>query len=256
MTINPAIRAMIVDDEEPARSELKYLLQQYPDVIIVCEAGCYQEAVTAINRCHPHLVFLDVDMPGMNGIFLAEKILENQDPLIVFATAHEEFAVKAFELNAVDYLLKPFSPLRIARCIDKVRNLLLAREPVKLRQEDDGSAGIEHCCRQKFAFEQNGKAQVINIKDIVAACSSDGQVTVFTTHKVYQVNITLQELQSRLNDEHFFRSHRGFLVNVEAIREIIPWFNGAYNLILEGLPNMEIPVSRQQVPKLKKLFSL
>ncbi len=247
------IRTMVIDDEEPARSEIRYLLEQHPDVCIVYEAGNFQEALAAVRQCRPHLVFLDIEMPGMNGISLAEKMQETLQPLIVFATAHEEFAHKAFELNAVDYLLKPFSPLRVAQCIDKVRNLLTARAAVPVSAKTDGTPAY---CRQKLAIEQNGKAQIISTADIIVAGSSEGQVTIYTPNKTYQVNMTLQDLQSRLNENEFFRSHRGYLVNIEKIREVIPWFNGTCNLVLDGLANMEIPVSRQQAPKLRKMFGL
>lgn len=255
MTQNLVIRAMVIDDEEPARSEIKYLLEQHTDVCVVCEAGNYQDALAAIRQCRPHLVFLDIEMPGMNGIHVAEKITEILQPFIVFATAHEEFALKAFDLNAVDYLLKPFAARRVEQCINKVRSLLAARAPVAVSSTSNGSAPPDYC-RQKLAIEQNGKVQIINTADIIAAGSSEGQVTIYAVPKNYQVNMTLQDLQTRLDENQFFRSHRGYLVNLEKIREVIPWFNGTYNLVMEGLAGMEIPVSRPQAPKLRKMFGL
>ena len=250
------IRVMVIDDEEPARSEIRYLLGQHPDVCIVCEAANHQEALAAVRQCRPHLIFLDIEMPGMNGIHLAEKIQEILQPLIVFATAHEEFAFKAFELNAVDYLLKPFSPKRIAQCIDKVRGLLASGAPVAVGGGLQHADGLAPVCRQKLAVEQGGKAQILATCDIIAAASSEGQVTIHTSHKTYQTNTTLQELQARLDENLFFRCHRGYLVNIEKIREVIPWFNGTYNLVLDGLSGVEVPVSRQQAPKLRKMFGL
>ncbi|HMM21331.1 MAG TPA: LytTR family DNA-binding domain-containing protein [Selenomonadales bacterium] len=249
------IRALIIDDEAPARSELKFLLEQHADVCVVCEAANFPEALAVIRQCQPHLVFLDVEMPGMNGIRIAEKILETMQPLLVFATAHEEFALKAFELNAVDYLLKPFSPKRIDQCLDKVRGMLTQRAAVAVHAADE-THPPKAVCRGKLAIEQGGKAQIISTNDIIAACSSEGHVDVYTVQKVYQVGLTLQELQSRLDEEIFFRSHRGCLVNIEKVKEVIPWFNGTYNLMMEGLPDVEFPVSRQQAPKLRKIFNL
>ncbi len=251
---NTIIRAMIIDDEEPARSEIKFLLEQHPDICVVCEASNYQEAMAGVRQSRPHLIFLDIEMPGVNGVNIAEKIQEILQPLVVFATAHEEFAIKAFELNAVDYLLKPFSPGRVAQCIEKVRSLLTARSPVTVNSSPANA--VAGCYRQKLAVEQNGKAQIINTTDIIAAGSSEGQVTIYSVPKTYQVNMTLQDLQARLDENQFFRSHRGYLVNIEKIREVIPWFNGTYNLVMDGLAGMEIPVSRQQAPKLRKLFGL
>ncbi|MDR3563908.1 MAG: LytTR family DNA-binding domain-containing protein [Negativicutes bacterium] len=255
MTGASLIRAMIVDDELPARSELRFLLEQHPEVCVVCEAGNFQEAMTSIRLCQPHLIFLDIEMPGVNGIHLAEKILEEYAPLIVFATAHEEFAVKAFELDAVDYLLKPFAAQRVAQCVAKVRTFLAARRPVQLAAGQPRDP-VSPYYRQKIAVEQCGKTCVLDAEDIIAAASSEGSVCIYTGEKVYHSNIPLQELQTRLDETLFFRCHRGFLVNTAYIREIIPWFNGTYNLVLRGLPSLEIPVSRQQAPKLKKIFSL
>lgn len=249
------IRVMIIDDEEPARSELRYLLEQFQDVAIIGEFSSGEEALTAIPSLKPHLAFIDIEMPGMNGIQTVERInIVSVVPLVVFATAHEEFAVKAFDLNAIDYLLKPFSEKRIAKCIEKVR-LQLAESKTTTPDKKRMSARQVPYSLQKLALEHNGKASVINVKDIIAAYCTEGQLSIRTVNKCYYSNMPLQDLQSRLDEHLFFRTHRAYLVNIEKIREIIPWFNGTYNLILEGLTE-EIPVSRQQVPKLKKLFGL
>ncbi|MDF2569767.1 MAG: lytR 1 [Sporomusa sp.] len=245
------IKVMVVDDEEPARSELRYLLEQFEDVQIIGEFTNGEEASKAVISLSPHLIFIDIEMPGLNGIQTAERInAHNIIPLLVFATAHEEFAIKAFELNAVDYLLKPFSAKRVAKCIVKVRTLLTEAMPATPRKRD-----IESNHLHKLAIEHNGKAYIIDTSDIIAVYCTDGQLSIHTTEKCYCSNMPLQDLQSRLDERLFFRTHRAYLVNIEKIREIIPWFNGTYNLILEGL-DREIPVSRQQVSKLKKLFGL
>lgn len=248
------IRIVIVDDEEPARSELRYLLEQFQDVEIIGEFSNGEAAVKTIPSLNPHLIFIDIEMAGLNGIQTAEKInTSNVIPLLVFATAHEEFALKAFELNAVDYLLKPFSAKRVAQCIEKVRTMLA--EVVKTSHHKREPNSIPTYSLQKLAIEHNGKASVIDTRDIVAAYCNEGQLSIRTSDKCYYTNMPLQDLQSRLDDRLFFRTHRAYLVNIEKIREIIPWFNGTYNLILEGFTE-EIPVSRQQVPKLKKMFGL
>ncbi|WP_094602809.1 Sensory transduction protein LytR [Sporomusa silvacetica DSM 10669] len=248
------IRVMIIDDEAPARSELKYLLEQFPEVIIVGEFSSGEAALTAIPALNPHLAFMDIEMAGLNGLQTAEKLnLTNVVPLVVFATAHEEFAVKAFELNVVDYLLKPFSEKRVAKCIDKVRTLLYESMPVSSNKQNNDLPALYSL--QKLAIEHNGKASVIDTKDIIAVYCTEGQLSIHTVSKCYYSNMPLQDLQSRLDARLFFRTHRAYLVNIEKIREIIPWFNGTYNLIVEGLAE-EIPVSRQQVSKLKKMFGL
>ncbi|SDD38436.1 LytR/AlgR family response regulator transcription factor [Sporomusa acidovorans] len=248
------IRVIIVDDEEPARSELRFLLEQFEEVEIVGEFSSGEAALKAITSLRPHLIFVDIEMPGISGLQTAEKMkIAETFPLVVFATAHEEFAVKAFELNAADYLLKPFSSKRVAKCIDKVRTRLAEAEQALIKKQDTDLAG--RYSLQKLAIEYNGKAVVIASKDIIAAYCTEGQLLIRTADKCYYSNMPLQDLQSRLDDRLFFRTHRAYLVNIEKIREIIPWFNGTYNLILEGLDE-EIPVSRQQVSKLKKLFGL
>lgn len=248
------IKVMIVDDEEPARSELRYLLERFQDVEVIGEFKSGEEASKAVQTLRPHLIFIDIEMPGLTGIQTAERINASSVlPLLVFATAHEEFAIKAFELNAVDYLLKPFSAKRVAKCIEKVRTLLIEAVPATPGKRSSESNQLH--ILQKLAIEHNGKAYVIDTKDIIAAYCTEGQLAIHTADKSYYSNMPLQDLQSRLDKRLFFRTHRAYLVNIEKIREIIPWFNGTYNLILEGFEG-EVPVSRQQVSKLKKLFGL
>lgn len=249
------IRVMIVDDEEPARSELKYLLESFHEIEIVGEFSSGDAVINAISALNPHLIFMDIEMAGLNGIQTAEKMNATQIvPLLVFATAHEAFAVKAFDLNAVDYLLKPFSAKRVAKCIEKVRALL--QEAVQTNSSKRaGELSAVPYSLQKLAIEHNGKASVIDTKDIIAVYCAEGQLAIRTVNKCYYSNMSLQDFYSRLDEQLFFRTHRAYLVNIEKIREIIPWFNGTYNLILDGLIE-EVPVSRQQVPKLKKIFGL
>ncbi|MGI6093779.1 MAG: response regulator transcription factor [Veillonellaceae bacterium] len=254
MSTSMTIRAMIVDDEEHARNELRYLLAEYPDVEIISQSSNCSEALRVIDKLTPHLVFMDIEMPGMNGLKAAKKIAAAEfPPLIVFATAHEEFAAKAYEIDAVDYLLKPFSSKRVNRCIKRVRNLLTNRLNVSSHYL---SSINSQPSKQKLAIENNGKASIIDINDIILACCVDGQVAIYTNDRTYYSNMTLHELQVRLKYQPFFRSHRSYLVNIEKIREVIPWFNGTYNLVLEGMPRMEVPVSRQHAGCLKKIFNL
>ena len=247
------IRVLIVDDEAPARNELKYLLEQSADVTLVGEADNCRELISIVRSQRPHLVFMDIDMPEISGIQAAEQLLDAQmPPLVVFATAHEEYALKAFDLNAVDYLLKPFSARRVTRCLEKVRSMLeTALKPGTSLPEIEREQTLAN---KKLVLEDNGKLTVLLTRDIIAANCMEGQLAIHTLGKTYQSGMTLQELQSRLDDSLFFRSHRAYLVNVEKIREIVPWFNGTYNLMLEGMAE-EIPVSRQQAPKLKKMFN-
>lgn len=239
------IRAVIIDDEEPARNELRYLLEQIPNINIVLEAENSQELLNSMERLHPHIIFIDIEMPKENGLQLSQIIREkNSTCFIVFATAHEEFALKAFDLNAVDYILKPFSLKRISQCITKVLGFI----------QSAPATGIP-VNKNKLPIEHNGKVVLINIDDIISACCEDGQLLIYTNNKIYYSNMALNELQMRL-DNRFFRSHRAYLVNTEKISEVIPWFNGTLNLIMDDARHMEIPVSRHQAPKLKQMFGL
>lgn len=249
------IRVLIVDDEEHARDELHYLLQQYPDLQIVGQAATGSEALELVKQTQPQLVFMDIEMPGENGLQIVEQLVcQDIMPFVIFATAHEQFALKAFEVEAVDYILKPFSSKRLERCVHRVRRLLSKQsvQPCKLAQNWHREQHLPP--KGKLALEQNGKLCVIAYDEIVAAWYNEGQITLFTLDKEYQCTMTLQELQTRLPQQQFFRSHRAYLVNLEKIREIIPWFNGTYNLVMDALGTREIPVSRPQAVKLKKFF--
>lgn len=253
------IRVLIVEDEQYARDELEYLLSGYTDIQIVGKLGSAKDILGFVQHSQPHLIFLDIRMPGVDGIQAAEKLGELPlPPFIVFATAHEEFAVKAFEMNAVDYLLKPFSAKRVSHCVERVRrqlnaSLLIGEREIETFSEEKPPM---HNLKGKLAVEENGRAVILDTDKILFSCCSDGELLIYTMEKVFKSTLSLQDLQSRLDEGLFFRAHRAYLVNVEKIREIIPWFNGTYNLILEGLPEKEIPVSRQHAVKLRKMFGL
>lgn len=253
MSGSEPIRAVIIDDEEPARNELRYLLEQIPNITIVFEAENSMELLNNIEKLQPHIIFIDIEMPKENGLQLSQRIREkNFSSFIVFATAHEEFALRAFDLNAVDYILKPFSLRRIAQCITKVRAFMQNPSAISKSAFETSQEPFN---KNKLPIEHNGKVVLINVNDIISACCEDGQLLIYTNNKVYSTNMTLNELQMRL-DNRFFRSHRAYLVNTEKIAEVIPWFNGTLNLIMDGIGHLKIPVSRQQAPKLKKLFGL
>lgn len=251
------IRTVVVDDEEPARVELTYLLSQQPDVRVVGTAASSSEAWALVRAKQPHIVFLDIRMPGSDGLSLAEKFLSlDVPPLVVFATAHDEYALKAFDLEAVDYLLKPFSEQRVAQCLNKVRallNLRVGKEAID-RLEDLLDQLAQEQTPQKIAVEHNGRLCLIDHQDIVVAACDSGQVRLYTTAGEYTLNCTMQELADRLSPRRFFRTHRAYIVNIQKIREVIPWFNGTYNLVMDGVKGLEVPVSRQHAPKLRDML--
>jgi two-component system LytT family response regulator/two-component system response regulator LytT len=258
-----SLSAVIVDDEQLARDELAYLLKNIGDVDVVAQGKNGVEAVNLIREHSPDLVFLDVQMPGLDGFGVIKKLLDKKIPLpkIVFATAFDEYAVKAFEVNAVDYLLKPFDRKRVAQAIQKARS--------KLEGAGTSSEKLETLMRMleaqkpqtsKVLLKSSGRLFLISQKDICFASIEDGVITVVTTGASGmegQSNCrTLEELLDSLDPNLFWRTHRSFLVNINRIKEVVPWFKSSYQLRMDDKKQTEIPVSRVQTKRLRELFGL
>ena len=257
------LSAVIVDDEQLARDELAYLLKDLDDVSIVAQGKNGVEAVNLIREHNPDLVFLDVQMPGLDGFGVIKKLLDRKVPLpkIVFATAFDQYAVKAFEVNAVDYLLKPFDKKRVAQSVRKAR--------AKLESTNSSNDRLETLVRMlesqkpqssKILIKAVGRLFLVDQKDICYASIEDGVITVVTsgpTGMEGQSNCrTLEELLDSLDPNLFWRAHRSFLVNTNRIKEVVPWFKSSYQLRMDDKKQTEIPVSRAQTRKLRELFGL
>jgi two-component system, LytTR family, response regulator LytT len=257
------LSAVIVDDEQLARDELAYLLKNADDVNVVAQGKNGLEAVNLIKEHAPDLVFLDVQMPGLDGFGVIKKLLDKKIPLpkIVFATAFDQYAVKAFEVNAVDYLLKPFDKKRVAQAIQRAR----------AQQEANGlpAEKLETLVRMiesqkqpvsKILLKAIGRMFLVDQRDICYAWIEDGVITVVTggpTGMEGQSNCrTLEELLASLDSKLFWRAHRSYLVNVNRIREVVPWFKSSYQLRMDDKKQTEIPVSRAQTRRLRELFGL
>jgi two-component system LytT family response regulator/two-component system response regulator LytT len=257
------LSAVIVDDEELARDELSYLLKNAGDVNVVAQGKNGLEAVNLIKEHNPDLVFLDVQMPGLDGFGVIKKLLDKKIPLpkIVFATAFDQYAVKAFEVNAVDYLLKPFDKKRVAQSLQKAR----------AKQDPDGlpAERIETLVRMlesqkpqpsKLLLKALGRMFLVDQKDICYASIEDGVITVVTggvSGMEGQSNCrTLEELLDSLDTKLFWRAHRSYVVNINRIREVVPWFKSSYQLRMDDKKQSEIPVSRAQTKRLRELFGL
>jgi two-component system response regulator LytT len=257
------IRTLIVDDEPLAREWVRSGLEGVADLEIIGECGDGFEAVQAITAGRPDLVLLDVQMPGLDGFGVIKKLLDKKLPLpkIVFATAFDQYAVKAFEVNAVDYLLKPFDRKRVARSVQKARSTM------------DVAAGssdkIETLMRMlesqkpqasKILLKAAGRLFLVSQKDICFASIEDGVITVTTSGAAGmegQSNCrTLEELLDSLDPNLFWRAHRSYLVNINRIREVVPWFKSSYQLRMDDKKQSEIPVSRAQTKRLRELFGL
>lgn len=257
------LSAVIVDDEQLARDELAFLLKNYGDVNVVAQGKNGLEAVNLIKEHNPDLVFLDVQMPGLDGFGVIKKLLDKKVPLpkIVFATAFDQYAVKAFEVNAIDYLLKPFDKKRVAQSIQKAR---AKREAGGLPTEKiDALVRMIESQKQpasKVLLKALGRMFLVDQKDICYAWIEDGVITVVTGGAAGiegQSNCrTLEELLDSLDANLFWRAHRSYLVNINRIREVVPWFKSSYQLRMDDKKQSEIPVSRAQTKRLRELFGL
>ncbi len=255
-----SLSAVIVDDEQLARDELAYLLKSVGDVDVVAQGKNGVEAVNLIKEHTPDLVFLDVQMPGLDGFGVLKKLMDKKLPMpqIVFATAYDQYAVKAFEVNAVDYLLKPFDKKRVAQSVQKARQKLQANGAPADRLETLVKMLESHKAEpSKIVIKAAGRLFLVDQKDICYASIEDGVITVVTNTIEGQSNCrTLEELLDSLDPNVFWRAHRSYLVNINRIKEVVPWFKSSYQLRMDDKKQAEIPVSRAQTKRLRELFGL
>lgn len=272
-----ALSALIIDDERLARDELKYLLDSIGDVDVVGQGANGIEAVDLIEKHHPDLVFLDVQMPGMDGFGVIERLMDlrrranDEEPLpqIVFATAFDQYAVRAFDVNAVDYLLKPFDRDRVCAAVERAK-LRLGVEAEAVEAQPIGSKldallrllnhpqGAQAAAQPaKLIVQVQNRMLLIDQAEICFAAIDDGVIRIVTRSFEGQSKCrTLEELMELLDPGHFWRAHRGYVVNINQIREVVPWFKSSYQLRMNDKQQTEIPVSRAQTKRLKELFNL
>jgi two-component system response regulator LytT len=255
------IAALIVDDEQPARDELAFLLKGIPDIEVVGQGKNGVEAVNLIRELTPQVVFLDVQMPGLDGFGVIKKLLEKKVPLpfLVFATAYDQYAVQAFEVNAIDYLLKPIARSRLEKAIARVRRGLESVEPTRQKLERLVQLVEERPVPQasKLLVKSGGRLVLVNSDDIIYASIEEGVITIVSRDLEGQSNFrTVEDLQSNLDPNTFWRVHRSYLVNTNRIKEVVPWFKGSYQLKMDDRKQTEIPVSRAQTRRLRELFKL
>src|SRR5713226_3795677 len=255
------INTLIVDDEKPARDELAYLLKSFPEISLVGQGKNGVEAVALIKEHAPDLVFLDVQMPGLNGFGVLKKLMDRKVkvPHIVFATAYDNYAVQAFEVNAVDYVLKPFDKGRIAKAIQRAKKMLEAKSSPAERLEtlvsqlavDKGAQPV------KLLVKAQQRLFLVDADDVVYASIEDGLITVVTRELEGSSNYrTLEELQASLDSDVFWRAHRSYLVNINHIKEVVPWFKSSYVLRMADKKQAEVPVSRAQTKRLRELLKM
>ncbi len=276
------LRVLIVDDEPLARQELAYLLETTGGVDLLAQGTNGIEAVELIRTHKPDLVFLDVQMPGLDGFAVLKKLVEKKAPMpqVVFATAYDQYAVRAFEVNAVDYLLKPFDRSRVLQTLQKVRarasaassSSVLSRDTpaeakldalLRLMEEQTQAQALAQQSpsskpnTSKVIVRAQSRLLLVDQREICFASIQDGTISVFTPVIEGQSNCrTLEELMDQLDPDAFWRAHRSFVVNIQHIREVVPWFKSTYQLRMDDPKRTEIPVSRGQTRRLRDLFKL
>jgi two-component system response regulator LytT len=257
------INTIIVDDEKPAREELAYLLKGFPEINVIGQGKNGVDAVNLIKEHAPDLVFLDVQMPGLDGFGVLKKLVERKMkvPHVVFATAFDHYAVQAFDVNAVDYVLKPFDKARISKAITRARKAIETQIPAADRLEQLvqqlGAARPSSPQPVKLLVKSQQRLLLVDAEDLIYASIDGGMITV-TTKDVEGISNyhTLEEMNAALDSESFWRPHRSFLVNVHHIKEVVPWFRSTYMLKMSDKKQTQIPVGRSQVKRMRELFKL
>jgi DNA-binding LytR/AlgR family response regulator len=250
------IKTFIIDDEAPTRREMRYLLEQLEEVELVGEASTPSQGLHGIREHKPQLVFLDIQLPGLNGIELAEIIAELPErPLVVFATAFEEFAVQAFDVEAFDYILKPFTLERVAKSVRKAVKALGSPQHEEGIVEENRSGG-DAAGVKRVLVHKGDKMIPIAPESIVFIRATEGEAEVHTADGVFDSRSTLAALESVLEPYSFIRVHRNSLVNLHCIMELIPWFNGSCKLVMNDRSRSEVLVSRYNAKELKQRLIL
>ncbi|TCO76437.1 LytR/AlgR family response regulator transcription factor [Marinisporobacter balticus] len=243
------LKVFIVDDEKYIRDELKYFLGKRDHIQIVGETGDGQEVMELVEALEPNLVFLDIQLQNMNGLLLARKILDLKNPpYVILATAYNEYAIQGFEINVADYMVKPFSEDRLKLAIDRID-----------KQKNNGhkeTIETQEMDFHKLCVSQNNRFILIDIGEILYIESTNQGISVYARDEVYGCNYSLKELEERFKKKRFIRTHKSYIVNIDFIDEIIPWFNYTFKVKIKGKPDIEIPVSRNYLKKFKRIVGM
>lgn len=249
------MRVLVVDDEELQLLEMEYILNRIGYVSQVKKAYSGFEALKLCRKEFFDVVFLDIRLGDSNGIRVAQELLKKEEhPKIVFVTAFDEYAVKAFELEAVDYVLKPFSEERIRQTLDRLQHII--SRDFRDKEEIIGKEIEQPKAINKFAVEQNDKIKFLDVEDIVFIMAEGRNSIVCTPTHQYKTNIPLKDLQKKLRNSTFFRPHRSFIVNLEKINEVVRWFNGTYIIKMQGYDNVEIPVTKKNLGIFRRILNI
>lgn len=250
------INCVIIEDEIPAVDELNYILSKYDTIDVKGMAHDGESGYKLIQDIRPQAVFMDINIPMINGMQLASKIkVLDKDIIIIFVTAYEQHALKAFEVEALDYILKPYDEKRIDTTI---KRLMQKNKDTKIEVSEKIVGIINKIYNtenriKKIPCEDNGKIVLLNTDEISYCFIEGDQVFVKTRDKKYYTSYTLSEIEEKTN---YFRSHRSYLVNIDHIKEMYSWFNGSYKIVVNDAEKSEVPVSRNNVKKLKDVVGL
>jgi two-component system response regulator LytT len=258
------LRTIVVDDEQLAREELCFLIGQLDEVHVVGQAGNGIEALRVVEEQSPDLVMLDVQMPGLTGFEVARRLLRaGIEAQFIFVTAYDQHAIEAFEVNAVDYLLKPVEAERLATAVDRARRRIQTDRPAATGRSADEMERLLQLLsdrqdrREQLALKVADRFLLVQSDEVVHASVEDDVITVVTNSLSGTSNYrTLDELQARLDPAVFWRVHRSHLVNINKIKEIVPWFSRNYILKMRDGRGTEIPVSRSQTKRLREYLRL
>jgi two-component system response regulator LytT len=251
------LTTVVVDDEQLACDELSYLLNDFPEVEVIATGSNGLQAVELVQKLEPELVFLDVNMPGLDGMSVVRRLREKEIdlPHFIFVTAYDQYAVEAFRLEAMDYLLKPVDRGRLAETIERARRAIQekkAPEPPAAAPKAPAPAP-----RTKILVRSNTRNFIVDASEVIYATIDNGLITLFTTNIEGQSNYrTIEDLQANLDRDMFWRVHRSYLVNINRIKEVVPWFKSSYQLRMDDRKHTEVPVSRVQTRRLRELFKL
>jgi len=256
---SPQLKALVVDDELPARERLISMLSKFPDFEKIREASCADEAIEAIKEFKPQVVFLDIQMPDTDGINLARELIKDDDPpLITFVTAFDKYAIEAFEVNAIDYILKPATRDRLATAVNRIKEILGTKEKKSSFINELNSAlnkiiekTEDKPLRLTLTHEETGNRVIMEPQDIWWIFAKGDKTYARVQKGEYRIYDTLASLSNRLPQDMFVRTHKAYIVNIKQIQEVIPWFSGTYNLKMKDGAT-ELPLSRSYVAQFKE----
>jgi len=244
------IKAVIIDDEYLSIEELSFLISKLDYIDIIGKADCGIDGLNLIKELNPDLVFVDVRMPDITGIQLSKEVNKlNIKCKIIFTTAYDQYAIEAFDVNAIDYILKPYEEERVIKAASKAKSII-ENNNINTRKSLPNNITFN-----KLPVLKDDKLILTDIEDILLIHTEDRNIYIKTSKETFISNYSLQELEERLSEKGFFRTHRSYLVNLNKIKEISPWFNGSYVAIVEGLTD-EIPISRNHVKLFKQILGI